>query len=315
MPVWGEGVNRFVNNLKLLTAGQFVIKVYGAGELIPALETFSAVKSGQIQMGHSASYYWLGKVPAASFFCAVPFGMSSECLQAWVTQGDGQSLWDELMHPHGVTCFLLGSTGHQMTGWFNKEIKSPEDLKGLKIRIPGVASRVYARAGAVPMLIPGGEVFTSLSTGVIDAVEWIGPYNDYLMGLHRAARFYYAGSWHEPGPFLELMINKSAWDALSNDFKFALKAAASEACTWMKTAWDTRNSQYLKKMREEGVNLREFPTSVLKILKKHSEAELEKIAAGSDLAARIYSSYRDFMLSFEDYTKISTAGFHQAKWG
>lgn len=315
MPVWGEGLERFATNVEKITKGELSIKVYGAGELVPALETFAAVQGGEIQMGHSASYYWAGKIPASVFFCTIPFGMSAECLQAWVTHGDGQSLWDELMHPHGVTCRLLGSTGYQMSGWFNKEIKTVADLKGLKIRIPGLASKVYSRAGAVPVLLPGGEVFTGLSTGVIDAVEWIGPYNDYVMGLHRAAKYCYADAWNDPGPYLELMINKQAWDKLSEDTKEAVIISSTEASSWMKSKWEAKNGEYLAKMKSEKIDIRNLPQSVLNELKKHTTTELVELSNTSPLAKKIYDSYTSFMNQFESYQKISTGRYYESKWG
>jgi len=311
-PVWGPGVSRFAANVEKMTAGRLKIRIYGAGELVPALETFGAVQGGEVEMGHSAAYYWLGKVPASIFFCSVPFGMTASCFTSWMEHGDGQTLWDELMAPHGVKSIPLGNTGYQMSGWFNKEINTIEDLKGLKIRIAGLANQVYAKAGAVPVLLPGSEVFTGLSTGVIDAVEWIGPYNDYLLGFQRAAKYYYAGSWHEPGPSLELMINKKAWENLPDDLQSAVSICAAETDRWMRSLWEAKNGEYLQKMKNEGIDIREMPVAVLRKLKEYSRDVMQELADSSEIAARIVSSYSEFQKQFEQFQELSERAYHKA---
>jgi len=311
-PVWGAGIARFADHVEQMTSGRLKIRIYGAGELVPALETFSAVQGGEVEMGHSAAYYWLGKVPASIFFCAMPFGMTSSCFTAWMEHGEGQSLWDELMAPHGVKSLPLGNTGYQMSGWFNRAITTIDDLKGLKIRIAGLANRVYARAGAVPVLLPGSEVFTGLSTGVIDAVEWIGPYNDYVLGFHRAAKYYYAGSWHEPGPSLELMINKKAWDSLPSDLQLAIQVCAAEADRWMRSLWESKNAEYLQKMKDEKVDIREMPIDVLRKLKTFAREVREELIQESEMAFKIAASYSNFQKTFEQYQNLSERAYNKA---
>ncbi|MCB0321787.1 MAG: TRAP transporter substrate-binding protein, partial [Bdellovibrionales bacterium] len=245
LAIWGPGIERFAKTVESLTAGGLKIKVYGAGELVPALETFEAVQSGKIQMGHSAAYYWQGKVPAAPFFTATPFGAGVLESLAWLHGGGGQELYDKVMAPFNVKTFPCGATPDQMAGWFNREIRSVTDLQGLKIRVPGFASHIYKEIGASPVLIPGGEIFTSLSTGVIDAVEWVGPYHDYLLGLHKAAKFYYGPGWQEQGPLLELMIHKPAWETLPEEYRKAIQLACQDTTLWMLNEFNVKNAEYL----------------------------------------------------------------------
>lgn len=295
MPIWGEGMQRFAEIVQKLSGDQLQIKVFGAGELVPALGTFDAVRSAEIQMGHSASYYWQGKIPASAFFTCVPFGMDAFGMLSWLISGDGQRLYDELMHPSGVTCLPCGTPGFQVMGWFNREINSIADLQGLKIRIPGLASQIYAKAGAKPVLLAGGEIFTSLATGVIDAVEWVGPYSDYVMGFQKAAKYLYGPGWQEPGALLELMINKQAWDSLSDQQQVAIKTASYETTLWMYSQWTSKNAEYLEKIIGEGtVQIRTLSPEVLQHLNKLSDEVVTEIASSSELAGRIYSSYLTF---------------------
>ena len=310
LAIWGPGMERFAAQVKELSDGELSIRVYGAGELVPALGTFDAVSAGEIQMGHAASYYWQGKLPASPFFTNVPFGMDSRGMHAWLQHGGGQELWDELMQPYKVRCIPCGNTGHQPTGWFNKEIKTIADLKGLKVRVPGLAGKVYARAGAAPILLPGGDLYTSLATGVIDAVEWVGPYHDVLMGLHKAATILYGTSWHEPGPVLELMINDAAWNSLTPRLQSLVKMAAADTTLWMQTQWEAQNARYLQQLKkEEKIRLLSLPPEVLSNLKKHSDALLEEIAGTNALARKIYNSYMEFMKEFNAYQSWVEDGF------
>jgi TRAP-type mannitol/chloroaromatic compound transport system substrate-binding protein len=306
LPIWGPGVERFAKIVEELSQGELKIKVYGAGELVPALGTLESVKAGEIQMGHSAAYYWKGKIPASPFFTSVPFGMDTAGNLAWLSAGGGQELYNELMAPHKVLCMPCGATGFQMGGWYNREIKSTKDLEGLKIRIPGLAATVLAEAGAKPVLLPGGEVFTSLSTGVIDAVEWVGPYHDYVMGFHKAAKYYYGSSWHEPGPLLELMINEQAWKSLSPVAQLAIKIAASDTSGWMQDQWNAKNSEYLEKLKAEGkVTIQPLPNDVLRHLKKIADKVKLELSTTSPLAKKIYDSYTTFQSQYEAYRSLA----------
>ncbi|MCB0328763.1 MAG: TRAP transporter substrate-binding protein DctP [Bdellovibrionales bacterium] len=299
LPIWGPGIERFATNVEALTDKGLRIRVYGAGELIPALETFDAVKSEKIEMGHSAAYYWQGKLPAAPFFTAVPFGGTIFETLSWLQGGGGQDLYDEMLAPHGVLALACGGTPSQMAGWFNRPINTFEDLKGIKIRIPGFASKVYQLAGATPVLVPGGEVFTSLSTGVIDAAEWVGPYHDYILGLHKAAKYYYGPGWQEQGPLLELMINKKSWESLPPEYQIAIKTAANDTTLWMMNEFNAKNTEYFRKIADEGkVKIARLPASVLEKLKAISSQVLEEVANADPMAKKVHDSLSKFQKDY-----------------
>ncbi len=194
LPGLGHTPEVFADMVREMSAGRLDIRVYGAGEIVPAFEVFDAVSSGVAELGHGASYYWKGKIPAAVFFTAVPFGMTAQEMNGWLHYGGGMALWEEAYAPEGIVPLAGGSTGVQMAGWFNREINSVGDLRGLRMRIPGLAGEVFSGAGGEAVRIPGGEIYTALQTGVIDAVEWVGPYNDLALGLHEIAEYYYYGT-------------------------------------------------------------------------------------------------------------------------
>ena len=213
-PGLGTGAENLAKLITNLSNGRIKVKVYGAGEIVPALGVFEAVSEGIVDAGHGAAYYWKGKVPASVFFTAVPFGLTAQETNGWLHYGGGLELWQEAYAPYNLVPMAGGSTGVQMAGWFNKEINSIADLKGLKMRIPGLAGEVFAAAGGTAVTIPGGELYTSMQTGVIDSVEWVGPYNDKSLGVpFEAAKHYYYPGWHEPGTVLELTINQRAWES------------------------------------------------------------------------------------------------------
>jgi TRAP-type mannitol/chloroaromatic compound transport system substrate-binding protein len=306
LPVWGSGVLAFADQVKQMSQGRLEIKVFGAGELAPALEVFEAVQNGTVEMGHSAAYYWQGKMPAAPFFTSVPFGLNASGMRSWVVAGGGQELWDELYGNYNVKAIPAGNTGLQMGGWFNRPIESVADLKGLKMRIPGLGGLVMRAAGAKPVLVAGGEIYTSLSTGVIDAAEWVGPCHDYILGLHKVAKHYYFPGWQEPGPCLELLIHKKAWDALSEDLKAIVLAAARHLDVDMHAKWLAEDARYLQKIRSETkVELRSFPKDVLSELHRISEQVLLDVSRSDAISKRIYESYRNFEKTFLPFQKVT----------
>jgi TRAP-type mannitol/chloroaromatic compound transport system substrate-binding protein len=289
-----------------MSGGRLTIKVHGAGELVPAMGVFDAVRDGSAEMGHSASYYWKGKHPATPFFTAVPFGLTAQELNSWVNFGGGQELWDELYGEFGLKPLPCGNSGTQMAGWFRKEINSLEDIKGLKIRAPGLAGEVMQRIGATPVQMPGGEVFTSMQTGALDAADWVGPYNDLTFGLHKVAKYYYYPGWQEPGAMLEMMINKEKWDALPEDLQAIVKNAAEAENQHIYDEFTARNAEALKQLvNEHGVELRRLPDEVLEALEKTSQEAVEDLVAGNDQARRIYESYRDFRDSVMPYIAVA----------
>ena len=305
-PGLGTGANRFAERVTAMSGGRLTIKVHGAGELVPAMGVFDAVRDGSAEMGHSASYYWKGKHPATPFFTAVPFGLTAQELNSWVNFGGGQELWDELYGEFGIKPLPCGNSGTQMAGWFRKEINSLDDIKGLKIRAPGLAGEVMQRIGATPVQMPVGEVFTSMQTGALDAADWVGPYNDLTFGLHKVAKYYYYPGWQEPGAMLELMINKEKWDALPEDLQAIVKSAAEAENQHIYDEFTARNAEALKQLVDEhGVELRRLPDEVLQALEKTSQEAVEDLVAGNDQARRIYESYRDFRDSVMPYIAVA----------
>ena len=298
-----------------MSAGRLKIKVYGAGELIQALEVFDTVSSGAAELGHSAAYYWQGKVPVAAFFSTVPFGMNAMEMNSWLHHGGGLELWRELYEPFNLIPFAAGNSGVQMAGWFNKEINSLDDLQGLKMRIPGLGGKVLAQIGGVPDNLPGPEIYTALQTGVIDATEWVGPANDLAFALHDIANYYYYPGWHEPGTTLELIVNKDAWESLPSDLQRILEVATRAVNQDMLDEFTADNFVALKTLTgEHGVELRELPDDVLKRLYEESMKVMREIPQADDpLAQRIVDSYSGFMEEAKGYANISENAYARAR--
>ena len=310
-PVTGEGCELFAKWVEEMSAGRIRIKVYGGGELVPALEAFDTVRSGAAELGSGAAYYWAGKIPAAQFFASVPFGMNAQQINAWMLSGGGLDLWKELYADYGLVPFPGGNTGVQMGGWFNREINSLDDLKGLKMRIPGLGGKVLERAGGAPVLLAGGEIYPGLERGVIDATEWIGPYHDYLMGFHEIARYYYAPGWHETGSALEFFINKKVYDELPTDLQTILWTAALRLNHWMLCEFEAKNNLYLKKLvEEEQVELRFFPREVLYQLRLYTTEIIEELTDRDPFAKRVYDSYRSFRKAAAQWSELTEKPFY-----
>ena len=294
-PGLGTAAERLAERINAMSDGRLSVKVYAAGELVPALEVFDAVSRGTAEMGHGTPYYWKGKVPAAQFFTSIPFGFSTLEMNAWIHKGEGQALWDEAYGVHGVKPFNAGNTTMQMGGWFNKEINSVDDLKGLKIRMPGLGGEVLAKLGATTVNLPGGEIFTSLQTGAIDATDWVSPYNDLAFGLNKAAKYYYYPAWQEPQALVELLVNKSAYEKLPADLKAIVGEAARAAALDMMDDYTFNNAKALPVLVEQGAILKRFPDAVLQALRETSEVVLNEVAAQSDLNTRIHASQTAFL--------------------
>ena len=305
-PGFGSSANRLAERIGVLSEGRLDIEVYAAGELIPAFEVFDTVSRGTMQMGHSSPTYWRGNLPAAPLFSSVPFGMLSSEHNAWLDHGGGLALWREVYGAHNIVPFVAGNTGAQMGGWFNREINSVGDLAGLKMRISGLGAEVIQRAGAVPVSLPGSELFTSLATGVIDATEWNGPFNDMAWGLQEVAQYYYYPGWHEPSGVLEALINNDAWAALSPQLQQWVIAACREETQYVITEFAARNARALVTLTEEhGIELRRFPDDVLQALRTHSLATMEELAGQDEVLARVYSAYRDYAGSMGPWHEIA----------
>ena len=313
-PIFQEGVERFAQDVKTLSNGRLNIKVYAGGELVPALQAFDAVSQGTVEMSHGAAYYWAGKIPAAQFFTAVPFGMNAQGMNSWLYAGGGLELWRELYKPYNLVPFPMGNTGVQMGGWFNKKIDSIADLKGLKMRIPGLGGKVLAKAGGTPVLMAGGEIYTALDRGTIDATEWVGPFHDERLGLYRAAKYYYYPGWHEPGPVLELNVNAKAWASLTPDLQKAIETASTAANTWWLAQFEAKNLEALAKLKNEHhVQIYEFPDEVLAELHKFSKEVLEEESAKDPDFKRINEAYQTFADNNDSWNELSEAAYAKAR--
>ncbi len=309
-PVLQEGAQRFAKNIKAMSNGRLDIHVYAGGELIPALQTFDAVSQGMVEMGHGSAYYWAGKIPEAQFFSTVPFGMTARGMNAWLYDGGGLELWQEVYRPFHVIPFPLGNTGVQMGGWFNKPIRSVADLKGLKMRIPGLGGKVLAKAGGNPVLLAGSEVYTALERNTIDATEWIGPYHDQRLGLYRAAKYYYYPGWHEPGTVLELTINQRAWASLPADLKAIIRNAAMAENERMLAEMEQKNAAALAELQQrEGIEIRRFPDDVLKKLKQMTDETLAEEAQKNPKFKRVYDAYTAFRRKDKAWAAISEQAY------
>ena len=295
-PGLGIAVENFADRVGKASDGRLLIKVYGGGELVPAFEVFDAVSRGTVEMGHDASYYHKGKVAAAQFFTSIPFGMNAAELDGWLYSGGGLELWRELYAPFDIVPFPCGNTGVQKGGWFNREINSVDDLQGLKMRIPGLGGEVIQRAGATPVTMPGSEIYTSLQTGVVDAAEWVGAYNDVAFGLHETASYYYYPGWQEPGAGLELLINAEAWASLPPDLQALVELAAQAITTDMLAEYTHGNAHALQQLIDNpDVDVRPFPDDVLRLLKSHTLDIVNELSAEDPMWKKIADSYYAFL--------------------
>jgi len=266
-PIMGEGVEEFAKKVKEASGGEIEIKVFAKNLLVPALGVFDACSVGQIDAFHSGPYYWKGKNPAFSLFGGFPFGFIANEMNAFMLFGGGLEIWRELYAKYNLYPLLGGNTDVQMGGWFRKEIKSLEDLKGLKMRIPGLGGEVMAKLGVNPILLPAGEIYTALDRGTIDATEWVGPALDIRMGFYKVAKYYYSG-FHEPGSVLELTFNKRRWESFPVEVKQLITSCANELNATMVYRFQDENAKALKKLKELGVELRSWPKEIVERAKK-----------------------------------------------
>lgn len=312
-PVLGTSIESFAREINTMSAGRLQIHVYGANELVPATGVFDAVSAGSVEMGHGASYYWRGKVPAAQFFTTIPFGMNAQESNGWLFHGGGLELWREIYAPFNLMPFPGGNTGVQMAGWFNREINSVNDLRGLKMRIPGMAGEIFNRAGGSAVNIPGGELYTALQTGVIDAAEWVGPINDLTFGFPQIARNYYYPGWQEPGSTLEVLINKTAWESLPKDLQSIVEAAARSMNQDMLDQFTAGNMAALKEIENRGIKVRRFPDDVIQRFYDISQQVYAEHAASDPVFKKVYESYSDFQKRVRAYHDISELDYYKVR--
>ena len=314
-PGLGIAPERFAQMVSDMSDGRLQIEVFGAGEIVPTLGVFDAVSSGSVEMGHGGAYYWKGKIPAIPFFTSVPFGLNAQEINAWFHYGGGIELWRELYEPFNVVPYAGGNTGVQMGGWFNKEINSGDDLKGLKMRLPGIAGEVLARAGGNPVNIPGGELYTSMQTGVIDATEWVGPYNDIAFGLHEVGRYYYYPGWHEPGSSMEFIVNRAALESLPADLQAIVEVATRAGNGDMLDEFTAQNSASLQDLKSNypEVELRQFPQEVIDYLYEQSQEYYAEESVRDPKFAEVYNSFLEFQAMTSEWLEISESAYFEMR--
>jgi len=306
------------------TGGRFQIQCFAGGELVPATGVLDAVKEGTVQCGHTSSYWYVGKDPAFAFDTAMPFGLNSRQQTAWMMEGGGMDLVRDFLRDYRVVNFPCGNTGSQMGGWYRKEIKSVADLKGLKMRISGLAGQVMARLGVVPQQIPGGEVYAALERGTIDAVEWVGPYDDEKLGFHKVAKHYYFPGWWEGSAQLSIYVNQQEWERLPPHYQAILEDACAHAHAQMQARYDARNPGVLRRLIEAGVLLHRFPTDMMEAAWRETHALYDEIAAKNPRFRKIYEPWRRFRdgqvawfataeRSYDNFMAAATLGREAAK--
>lgn len=306
MPILQTGAERFAKLVSELSDGQLQIQVFAGGELVPPMNAFDAVAQGMVQCYHAASYYWAGKHPGTQWFTSVPFGMDSGGYNAWFNAGDGLKLYEELYSRFNLVPRPMGATSAQLGGWFNKRIDKVEDLKGLKMRFAGLSAKVYSKLGASVVLLPGGEIYTSIERGVIDAADWVGPFLDQRMGLQKVAKFYYYPGWQEPTGYTEVVFNKKAYDSLPKGLQRVLDAAAAQVTEIMLAEFDKENAKALAELRQvKTLQILPFPEQVLATFKKVSAEVMEEEASKDPMARKIHDSYMKFMASWKDWTSVT----------
>ena len=294
-PGLGTSANRLAKRITEASGGKLNIKVYGAGEIVPAYEVFDAVRNGVAEMSHDSPYYWLSKHPAAAFFSTVPAGLSSAEQTTWLLDGGGQELWDELYSNFGLIGFPAGNAGLQMLGWYKNKISSVEDLKGLKIRMSGMHAEVLNRLGATTVNLPGGEIMTSLQSGVIDGVEWGGPWMDLAFGFHKIVKYCYGPGLHEPGANFSLTINKEAFDGLSKDLRQIIRSAALAELIASFSEFNYRNAiAYRTLIEKHNVKMLRLPEDVINKWFSISEEVISEVADHDTISRRIYESWKNY---------------------
>lgn len=309
-PVFGDAVKNFASMAETMSNGRLKITIDSKNKHKAALAILDMVKAGQYDMGHSASYYYKGKVPNTLYFTTMPFGMTAPEQYAWFYYGGGMELMEKVYAPQGVLSFPGGNTGNQMGGWFQKEIKSLDDLQGLKMRIPGFAGEVLAKLGAKPTNIPAGELYTALERGTIDALEWVGPSLDLRMGFHKIAPFYYTG-WHEPATELNFMINKKKWESLPADLQEILRVSMRTAAydMYIQSYHDSAENWASMKTEFPNIEVKSFPADVMTALRKANDELLAEKAAADPVAKEILDSQAAYLKKARVWTGISDKAY------
>ncbi len=286
------GAEVLAQRVEAMSEGRFRIRVHPGGEIVPPLQVMDAVQQGTVQVGHTASYYYIGKNPALAFDTCVPFGLTSRQQTAWLTEGGGLELIRGLYADFQIISFLAGNTGAQMGGWFRREIGGVGDLQGLKMRIPGLGGQVMSRLGATVQVLGGAEIYQALERGAIDATEWVGPYDDEKLGFHKVASYYYYPGWWEPGPSLSYQVHRGSWDKLPKAYQEIFASAAGESATVMQARYDQRNPPALARLLEHGVRIRPFSEDLLQAARDTALEMLAEQAATDAAYRKIYESWK-----------------------
>ena len=309
-PGLGTGAQRFAKNLEAMSNGRFKVNYFAAGERVKAFDAFDEVASGNAQMYHGAEYYWKGKHPGFAYFTSVPFGLTCNEINAWIRFGGGQELWDTLSAEFGLKGLMCGNTGVQMGGWFRKEINSVDDLKGLKMRMPGLGGDVLAKLGASPVSLPGGQIYENLVSGAIDATEWVGPWNDEIMKFYEAAKYYYFPGMHEPGAMLSVGTNKKFWDSLSSSDQAMVKAAAGLENETMMSEFTAKSGESLTRLvNDHGVQVREFNDDIYDAFGEAAEEVFAGVVEHSPLAKEIHESFLKARADLGAWSKLSDQAY------
>jgi TRAP-type mannitol/chloroaromatic compound transport system substrate-binding protein len=306
LPGPGMSAERVAERIRALSGGRLDIAVSAAGEVVPAFEVLDAVGNGVAELGHTAAFYWQGKMPAAAFFTTVPFGLTPSEHVAWIEAGGGQKIWDELYAPFGVKPLMAGNTGVCMGGWFRRELKSLDDLRGLKLRSLGLGGEIYRRLGATPQTTPPGEILNSLQSGVIDGAEFVGPGTDIALGLYRVAPFYYYPGFNKPNGTGECILSLKAWDSLNDELKTIVAHACATEANYALAEMERLNAESLAALTmQHGVQLRAFPRDLIGAARRHADDVLRELAGRSAISRTVHDSYLAFRERTAAWSRIS----------
>lgn len=316
LPGPGMSAERVAERIAQLSGNRLQITVHAAGEIVPAFEVLDAVGGGVAEIGHTASFYWQGKMPAANYFTTVPFGLTPAEHVAWIEAGGGQALWDELYKPFGVKPFMGGNTGVCMGGWFRREVRSADDVRGLKIRSLGLGGEVYRRLGATPQTTPPGEMLVALQSGVIDAVEFVGPGTDIALALYRVAPNYYYPGFNKPNGTGECIVSLRAWEALDGEMRAIVAHACAAEATFALAEMERLNAEALAALTERhGVNLRTFPREVVAAARRVAGEVLGELAGRGEMAKKVHDSYAAFAARTAPWQRASIRAVLEAREG
>ncbi len=304
------GAETIAKRVAQMSGGKFNIRPFAGGEIVPGLQVADAVMNNTVECGHTALYYYVGKDPTWTFGTCVPFGLNFRQHNAWWLESGGRELMQkEFLDKQGVIAHLAGNTGVQMGGWFNKEIRSPDDLKGLKFRIGGFAGQALVKLGVVPQQIAGGEIYQALERGTIDAAEWVGPYDDEKLGFQKVSKFFYYPGWWEPGPALNLIVGKKAWDSIPKEYQSMLEVASHEANAEMMARYDARNPAALKRLIAGGTKVAAFPKSVMDVCYKACQDLYAETSAKNPTFKKLLDHQNRFLAESTAWLRLNEGGY------